>query len=111
LTKEALALPVSSAMLSAMGAAWLGAIAAVIVAVPVAARLVQQMMTAGSPWKRRQRRDLACLRMAEWLAADNSHGYPDHYGRYLEHFLGGRAWQDGWGTDGWERADRPDTFG
>ncbi len=66
------------------------AIAAVIVTVPVAGRLVQQMLTTGSPWKRRQRRDLAWLRMAERLASQDSQGYPDHYGRYLEHFLGGR---------------------
>ena len=73
-----------------MGAAWVAAAAAVIVAVPVAARLVQQMVTAESPRKRRQRRDLAWLRMAERLASRSSQGYPDHYGRYLEYYLGGR---------------------
>jgi hypothetical protein len=93
------------------GAAWLGAAAAVIVAVPVAARLIQQMAATGSPWKRRRRRELAWRRMAERFAADSANGYPDHYGRYLEHFLGGRPWQDGWATDGWERAEHPDTFG
>jgi len=65
----------------------------------------------GSPWKRQQRRNLAWLRMAERFAADSSQGYPDHYGRYLEHFLGGRDWSEGWGAGGWEQARRPDTFG
>ncbi len=51
------------------------------------------------------------MRIAEQLASQNSQGYPDHYGRYLEHFLGGRQWSDGWGTDGWEQARIPDTFG
>jgi hypothetical protein len=51
-----------------VGPAWLGAIAAAVVAVPVAARLVQQVLTAGAPWKRQQRRNLAWMRMAEWLA-------------------------------------------
>jgi hypothetical protein len=94
-----------------MGPAWVGAIAAVIVAVPIAGRLVQQMWTAGAPWKRRKRRELAWLRMAEYLAAEQSHGYPEQYGRYLEYYLGGRDWRDGWGQDGWENAERPDTFG
>lgn len=37
--------------------------------------------------------------MAEWLAYENSSakGYPDHFGRYLEHYLGGRDWREGWG--------------
>lgn len=96
-----------------MGPAWLGAIAGVVIAVPVAARLVQQLWTTGAPWKRQQRRNLAWMRMAEWLAYENStaKGYEDHYGRHLEHFLGGRPWQEGWGTKGWEQAQRPDTFG
>lgn len=49
----------------------------------------------------------------EWLAYESSSakGYPDHYGRYLEHYLGGRDWREGWGTEGWEEAQRPDTFG
>jgi hypothetical protein len=91
--------------------AWLGAIAAVIVAVPVAARITQQLVTASSPWKRQQRRDAAWMRMAERLASESSEGYPDHYGRYLEHFLGGRLWTEGWGTEGWQEAHVPDTFG
>jgi len=97
----------------AVGPAWLGAIAAAVVAVPVAARLVQQLWTAGAPWKRQQHRNLAFMRMAEWLAHENSisRGYPDHYGRYLEHFLGGRDWHEGWGAEGWEEARKPDSFG
>jgi hypothetical protein len=50
------------------------------------------------------------MRMAERFASDNSQGYPDQYGRYLEHFLGGRPWNEGWGTEGWEEARVPDTF-
>ena len=30
---------------------------------------------------------------------------------YLEHYLGGRGWDEGWGTEGWEEARLPDTFG
>ena len=44
------------------------------------------------------------------FASESSQGYPDHYGRYLEHFLGGRLWTEGWGTDGWEEARLPDIF-
>lgn len=94
-----------------MGPAWVGAIAAAIVALPIAANYWQRVWTASSPRKRQQRRDLAWKRMAEQFAAGNSHGYPDHYGRYLEHFLGGREWSEGWGTEGWEEARLPDTFG
>jgi hypothetical protein len=93
-----------------VGPAWLGAGAAVIVAIPVAAKITQQVWVSGSPWKRQRRRKLACLRMAEQFAANSSQGYPEHYGRYLEHFLGGREWSDGWGTDRWEDTERPDTF-
>lgn len=94
-----------------MNPAWLAAIAAVVVAVPVAARITQQVWTASAPWKRRRRRDAALMRMAEKLAGDCSQGYSDHYARYLEHFLGGRPWDEGWGTEGWEEAHLPDTFG
>jgi hypothetical protein len=92
--------------------AWLAAIAAAVVAVPVAARIWQQLWTATSPWKRQKRRETAWMRMAERLAYEDStaKGYPDHYGRYLEHFLGGRLWTEGWGTEGWEEARMPDTF-
>lgn len=95
-----------------MNAGWLAAIAAVIVAIPVAVKITQQVVSASSPWKRQRRRELAWTRMAEYLATDCSHsrGYPDHYGRYLEHFLVGREWQEGWCTDGWEEANLPDTF-
>jgi hypothetical protein len=91
--------------------AWLAAIAAAIVAVPVAARICQQLWAASSPWKRQRRREAAWMRMAERFASDSSQGYPDHYGRYLEHYLGGRRWDEGWGTDDWEEAHLPDTFG
>lgn len=94
-----------------MGPAWVAAIAAVIVAVPVAARMLQQLRAASSPWQRRKRQEVAWMRMAERFASESSEGYPDHYGRYLEHYLGGRLWSEGWGTDGWEEAHLPDTFG
>jgi hypothetical protein len=87
------------------------AIAAAVVAIPVAAKYWQQLWAASSPRKRQLRRDLAWTRMVERLASDSSQGYPDQYGRYLEHYLGGRAWTEGWGTDGWEEAHTPDTFG
>lgn len=81
-------------------------------AIPVAARLTQQVVSATSPWKRQKRRELAWTRMAEYLASESSvsRGYPDHYGRYLEHYLGGRRWDAGWGTDGREQEHLPDTF-
>jgi hypothetical protein len=81
---------------------------AVVVAVPVAAQYWQQLLAASSPRKRQQRRDLAWMRMAERFASDSSQGYPDHYGRYLEHCLGGRPWTEGWGADGWEEAHTPE---
>jgi len=61
-----------------VNAGWLAAIAAVIVAIPVAARMTQQMVSATSPWKRQKRRELAWTRMAEYLANECSHsrGYP-----------------------------------
>jgi hypothetical protein len=94
-----------------LGPAWVAAIAAVIVAVPVAARMLQQIRAASSPWKRRKRQEIAWMRMAERFASESSEGYPDQYGRYLEHYLGGRLWSEGWGADGWEEAHAPDTFG
>jgi hypothetical protein len=93
-----------------MDPAWLAAIAAAVVAVPAGAKITQQLWTASSPWKRQQRRDAAWMRMAERFASDSSQGYPGHYGRYLEHFLGGRPWNEGWGTEAWEEARVPDTF-
>jgi len=95
---------------ASVGPAWIAAIAAVIVAVPVAAKIWQQLWTSSSPWKRQKRRETAWMRMAERFASESSQGYPDHYGRYLEHFLGGRLWTEGWGTDGWEEARLPDIF-
>jgi hypothetical protein len=38
--------------------AWLAAIAAAVVAVPVAAKITQQVWTASAPWKRRRRRQV-----------------------------------------------------
>jgi hypothetical protein len=69
------------------------------------------MLTASSPWKRKRRQELAWMRMAERFATDSSQGYPEQYGRHLEHYLGGREWSEGWGADGWEQARLPDTFG
>jgi len=53
------------------------------------------------------------MRMAERFASESSEGYPDQYGRYLEHYLGGRLWpfDRRVGTGGWEEAHIPDTFG
>jgi hypothetical protein len=62
----------------AVNPAWLAAIAAAIVAVPVAARICQQLRAASSPWKRQRRRETAWMRMAERFANDSSQGYPDH---------------------------------
>lgn len=45
--------------------AWLAAIAAAIVAVPVAARICQQLWAASSPWKRQRRRETAWMWMAD----------------------------------------------
>jgi len=38
----------------------------------------------------RSRRRAALRRIAERLAYEDSHGYDYQYGRYLEHYLGGR---------------------
>lgn len=108
MTARRLALPRADG--SFVDAGLLAAIAAVIVAIPVAAKITQQVVSASSPWKRQKRRELAWTRMAEHLASNCPHGYPDHYNRYLEHFLGGRPWTEGWGTDGWEETHLPDTF-
>lgn len=40
------------------------------------------------------RRRVAIRRIAEALAAKDSHGYDHLYDRYLEHYLGGRHWQE-----------------
>jgi hypothetical protein len=91
--------------------AWLATIAAAIVAFPVAARICRQLWAASSPWKRQRRREAVWMRMAERFASATSQGYPDHYGRYLERYLGGRRRDEGWGADVWEEARLPDTFG
>lgn len=39
---------------------------------------------------------VALQRIAEALASQDSHGYPWLYGRYLEHYLGGRPWDEEW---------------
>ena len=54
----------------------------------------------------RSRRRVALRRIAERLAALDSHGYPYKYERFLEHYLGGRDWQEGW-----DRSDTPDGTG
>lgn len=52
----------------------------------------------------RSRRRVAFRRIAERLAYDDSQGYPHLYGRYLEHYLGGRDWHEdldeAWTQDG-----------
>lgn len=61
---------------ASVGPAWIAAIAAVIVAVPVAAKIWQQLWTSSSPWKRQKRRETAWMRMAERFASESSQGYP-----------------------------------
>jgi hypothetical protein len=45
--------------------------------------------------RRRSHRKTALHRIAERLAWEDStaRGYPDEYGKYLEHYLGGQHWQ------------------
>lgn len=58
------------------------------------------LVAAGNKWlgwfQPRSRRRIAIRRIAERLASDDSQGYPHLYDRYLEHFLGGRAWDEEW---------------
>lgn len=54
----------------------------------------------------RSRRRVALRRIAERLAAEDSRGYDYKYGRYLEHYLGGREWHEEW-----EKSDTPDGHG
>jgi len=42
------------------------------------------------------RKKKALQRIAERLAHDDSRGYEDQYGMYLEHYTGGRDWHDAW---------------
>lgn len=44
----------------------------------------------------RSRRRVAIRRIAERLAAMDSDGYPYKYDRFLEHYLGGRRWDQDW---------------
>jgi len=54
----------------------------------------------------RSRRRIAIRRIAERLAAQDSHGYDYKYERFLEHYLGGRHWRDEW-----EKSDTQDAHG
>lgn len=54
----------------------------------------------------RSRRRVALRRIAERLAAQDSHGYPYKQERFLEHYLGGRDWREAW-----EKSDTPDGRG
>jgi hypothetical protein len=44
----------------------------------------------------RSRRRVALRRIAERLASEDSAGYDYKHERYLEHYLGGRDWQEEW---------------
>ena len=65
---------------------WLGPTLAVVIA------------AFGTRWlgwfQPRSRRRVALRRIAERLAWEDSRGYDYQYGRYLEHYLGGRDWHD-----------------
>lgn len=43
------------------------------------------------------KRRIAFRRIAERLAQEDSHGYDYKYERFLEHYLGGRRWDEEWG--------------
>jgi hypothetical protein len=74
--------PTLAVVLTALGARWLGWI------------------------QPRSRRRVALRRIAERLAYEDSRGYDYKYERFLEHYLGGRDWQEEW-----EKADTPDGNG
>jgi hypothetical protein len=65
---------------------WLGPTLAVILA------------AIGTRWlswfQPRSRRRVALRRIAERLASEDSRGYDHMHARYLEHYLGGRDWQE-----------------
>jgi hypothetical protein len=67
---------------------WLGPLVAVIAT------------AAASRWlgwfQPKSRRRIAIRRIAERLAHDDSQGYDYKYLRYLEHYLGGRTWDEEW---------------
>ena len=69
---------------------WLGPVLAVVLA------------AAGNKWlgwfQPRSRRRTALRRIAERLAYQDStaEGYEYKYGRFLEHYLGGREWSEEW---------------
>lgn len=91
---------VSRAIVPAMDSLgrWLGPTLAVVVAA---------MGTRWLGWfQPRSRRRVALRRIAERLAYEDSQGYDWKYGRYLEHYLGGRRWDEEW-----EKADTPDGNG
>lgn len=54
----------------------------------------------------RSRRRVALRRIAERLTDQDAGGYPYKYERFLEHYLGGRHWQEEWG-----KSDTPDGEG
>jgi hypothetical protein len=67
---------------------WLGPTLAVIAA------------AAGARWlgwfQPRSRRRIALRRIAERLAREDSDGYDYKFDRFLEHYLGGREWNEEW---------------
>lgn len=67
---------------------WLGPTLAVIIA------------AVGNRWlgwfRPKLKRRVALQRIAERLAHDDSQGYPWLLERYLEHYLGGRTWNEEW---------------
>ena len=77
---------------------WLGPAVAVVLA------------AIGSKWfgwfRPRLRRRIAIRRIAERLAFEDSQGYDYKRDRFLEHYLGGRRW-----NDEWEKSDTPDGKG
>jgi len=77
---------------------WLGPTLAVVLA------------AVGTRWlgrfQPRSRRRTALQRIAERLAAQDSQGYDYKYGRFLEHYLGGRDWHEEW-----EKSDTRDGNG
>ena len=62
--------------------------------------LVVVVTAAGSRWlgwfQPRSRRRIALRRIAERLAAEDSRGYDHKHERFLEHYLGGRRWDEEW---------------
>lgn len=65
---------------------WLGPLVAV-----VATAAVSKWLGWFQP---KSKRRVAIRRIAERLASEDSAGYDFQYGRYLEHYLGGRDWRE-----------------